>query len=49
MTGIAKVIGRLLAVLINTGIIEGKQAEWILEPLIDKAESEEKNEKRKTL
>lgn len=41
MIGIAKVIGRLMAVLVNTGIIEREQAEWILEPLKDKAESEE--------
>jgi len=42
MTEIAKVIGRLMAVLVNTGIIEREQAAWILEPLKDKTESEGK-------
>lgn len=41
MAGIVKVIGRLIAVLVNTGIIEREQTEWILEPLIDEAESED--------
>lgn len=41
MIKIAKTIGRLIAVLVNTGIIEREQAVWILEPLKDKAESEE--------
>ena len=40
MIGIAKTIGRILAVLVDTGIIERKHAEWILEPLKDAAESE---------
>lgn len=33
MTGIGKTIGRLIAVLVDAGIIERKQAVWILEPL----------------
>lgn len=41
MIGIAKVIGRLIAVLVDVGIIESEKAVWILEPLKDKAESEE--------
>jgi len=40
MTGIAKTIGRLIAVLVNAGIIDRDQAVWILEPLKDKAEVE---------
>ena len=40
MIGIAKTIGRLIAVLIDAGIVKREQAEWILEPLKDKAESE---------
>ena len=40
MIGIAKTIGRLIAVLVDAGVIEKEQAVWILEPLIDKAESE---------
>lgn len=35
MTGIAKTIGRIIAVLVDAGIIERKQAVWILEPLKD--------------
>ena len=42
MLGITKVIGRLIAVLVNAGIIEREQATWILEPLTDKEESEGK-------
>lgn len=42
MIGIAKTIGRLIAVLVDAGIIEREQAVWILEPLKDKAESEDK-------
>ena len=42
MIGIAKTIGRLIAVLVNAEIIEREQAVWILEPLKDKAESEDK-------
>lgn len=41
MIGIAKTIGRLIAVLVDAGIIEREQAVWILEPLKDEAESEE--------
>ena len=41
MTGIAKTIGRLIAVLVDSGIVERKQAVWILEPLKDNAESED--------
>jgi hypothetical protein len=41
MIGIAKTIGRLIAVLVNAGVIEEGQAVWILEPLKDRAESEE--------
>jgi len=44
MIEIIKTIGRLIAVLVDTGIIERKKAVWILEPLKDKkdkAESEE--------
>lgn len=40
MIGICKAIGRLLAVLVHTGVIENELAEWILEPLKDDAESE---------
>ena len=40
MIGMAKTIGRLIAVLVNAGIIERDQAVWILEPLKDKAEVE---------
>ena len=40
MVGIAKTIGRLIAVLVDAGIIEREQAAWILEPLKDKAEVE---------
>lgn len=40
MNGIAKVIGRLIAVLVNDSIISSEQAEWILEPT-KVAESEE--------
>ena len=42
MIGIAKTIGRLIAVLVDAGIVEREQAAWILEPLKDKAESEDK-------
>lgn len=42
MNGIAKTIGRIVAVLVNAGIIEREQAVWILEPLRDDAESEDK-------
>ena len=42
MIGIAKVIGRLIAVLVDVGVIEREQAVWILEPLEDKAEKEDK-------
>lgn len=42
MLGIAKTIGRLIAVLVDAGVIEREKAEWILEPLKDKAESEGK-------
>lgn len=41
MIGIARTIGRLIAVLVNAGIIEREQAEWILEPVKEVAESEE--------
>lgn len=41
MIEIAKIIGRLIAVLVDAGIIERNQAVWILEPLKDKAEKEE--------
>ena len=41
MIEIAKVIGRLIAVLVDAGVIEKEQAVWILEPLEDKAESED--------
>ena len=42
MIGIAKTIGRLIAVLVDAGIIEREQAVWILEPLKDKTETEVK-------
>lgn len=42
MNGIAKTIGRIIAVLVHAGIIEREQAVWILEPLRDDAESEDK-------
>lgn len=38
--GIVETIGRLLATLIDVGIIERKQAMYILEPLNNKAESD---------
>lgn len=41
MIGIAKTIGRLIAVLVNAGIIKREQAVWILEPLKDNEESED--------
>ena len=41
MIEIAKTIGRLIAILVDKGIIEREQAVWILEPLKDKTESEE--------
>lgn len=47
MIGIAKTIGRLIAVLVDVGVIEREQAVWILEPLQDKAESEDKYISRK--
>jgi len=40
INSITKVIGRLIAVLVDTGVIERKLAIWILEPLKDKEESE---------
>lgn len=45
MIRITKTIGRLIAVLVDSGVITGRQAELILEPLKDKAESEEKRMK----
>lgn len=42
MIGIAKTIGRLIAVLVNEGIIEREHAAWILEPLKDKEEGDDK-------
>jgi ribosomal protein S27E len=33
MNQIAKVIGRILAILVDRGVIERKDAVWILEPL----------------
>lgn len=41
MIGIAKTIGRLIAVLVDVGVVEREQAVWILEPLKYKAESVE--------
>ena len=41
MIGIARTIGRILFVLIEAGIITKKQAEWIIEPLKGRAESED--------
>ena len=38
MIGIAKTIGRLIAVLVDVGVIKREQAIWILEPLKDKEE-----------
>lgn len=43
MLGIAKTIGRIIAVLVDAGVIKREQAEWILEPLKDQAESEVNN------
>ena len=40
MIRIVKTIGRLISVLAEVGVIKGKQAVWILEPLIGKAEVE---------
>lgn len=42
MLGIAKTIGRIIAVLVDAGVIKREQAVWILEPLKDQAESEGK-------
>lgn len=42
MIGIAKTIGRLIAVLVDAGIVDREQAVWILDPLKDKAESEDR-------
>lgn len=36
MSGIKKVICRLIAVLVEDGVIERKKAVWILEPLKDR-------------
>lgn len=41
MIGIAKVIGRLIGVLIDAGIVDREKAIWILEPLKDESESED--------
>ena len=43
MLGIAKTIGRIIAVLVDAGVIKREQAVWILEPLKDRAESEGNN------
>lgn len=32
MIGLAKTIGRIIAVLVDAGIVDRKQAAWILEP-----------------
>ena len=40
MIGIAKKIGRLIAVLVDAGVVKREQAAWILEPLKDKAKAE---------
>lgn len=40
MIRIAKTIGRLIAVLVDAGIIEREQTAWILEPLNEQAETE---------
>ena len=42
MIGIAKTIGRLIAVLVDAGIVDKEKAAWILEPLKGGAESEDK-------
>lgn len=41
MLGIAKTIGRIIAVLVDAGVIKREQAVWILEPLKEQAESED--------
>ena len=41
MIGIAKTIGRLIAVLVDAGVVDREKAVWILEPLKGEAESEE--------
>ena len=41
MNIIAKLIGRLLAVLVNSSIISNEQAEWILEPAREVVKMEE--------
>lgn len=42
-SGIVETIGRLIVVLVeNVGVISREQAIWILDPLKDKAESEER-------
>ena len=40
MIGVAKTIGRLIAILVDVGVVGREQAVWILEPLKDKAEIE---------
>ena len=42
MIGMAKTLGRLIAVLIDAGIVSTIQAAWILEPLKGGVESEGK-------
>ncbi len=44
MIGIAKTIGRLIAVLVDVGIVDREKAVWILEPLKDEPESEVESE-----
>lgn len=41
MIGVAKVLGRLLALFVNKGVIQKGEALWILEPLKDDAEGGE--------
>lgn len=42
MIEVARTIGRLIAVLVDAGIVEREKAVWILEPLKGEAESEDK-------
>lgn len=44
MRAIAQVIGRLITVLVDKGLIDNDDALFILQPLNDDKESEAKNE-----
>ena len=40
MIEIAKTLGRLIAVLVDIGLLEREYANWIIEPLVGKVEDE---------